>query len=561
LALPRSVQSVEPAQLKWLARQGVTTIIATGFPDSRLRALAASSGRAHLIVIAPRAQAPRSACAMSAGTLRTCAAFASSPLAAIRLSRRSVVDYVLVRVRTSSQLRMLRGSHAKRSRLIALLPLSRTAAGITAWRAGVAYASTDSALELGVDSSPRASTALTSYLSLLPHSKKAPTAGPGAGAAPGTANLWVDTNGGSCTRQTVAGNYVDGQACAGVSAAYRAAAAGDTITVTAGSYGHQVVPAGTKQLTIRNAAGATPVFGTTTISASDIRFSGIRIQRTDDPGSDIATLSVFGANDTIDGVDVDTKNAPLRQGIAASGDNNTFKNGSTYNVVDEKGALVSGSYNTFDNFDFHDVLLTDPLVHNECVYSNGPNLTVKNSHFWTCATMDLFITRGDWWGQAVYGGITIINNVFEHSTMETPGSWHYYSLAVHTNMQELRNWKVINNTFETTAWGGDNPAPGTIWANNVGNWDCSPGATFSHNVGNKCAASDKAVSPAASCGPPACSSLLGSDEGWVSPSSHNFHLTAGSAAINAADPAYAPATDKDGTARSGAPDAGAYEYR
>jgi hypothetical protein len=310
----------------------------------------------------------------------------------------------------------------------------------------------------------------------------------------------------------------------------------------------------------------TPVFGTTLIDASNITFVGIKIVRNDDPGSVAATLEAKGNNNTFDGVNVDSKymltgSTTGRQGIHAEGDNNVFKNGSTYNVVDEKGALVGGTNVTFDNFDFHDVLVTDSGVHNECVYSNGPNLTIKNSRFWNCATMDLFITRGDWWGQPLYGNITLINNVFAHATMEGAGSWHYYSLGINGGIiQEMRNWTVINNTFETEVSGGSTPAPGTIWANNVGDWSCYPQATFVNNVGMKCSASDKAVSPAASCAQPACSNPTTAAQGWRNPSVFDFHLTASSPAIGWASPTYAPATDKDGNARVGAADAGAYEY-
>ena len=40
----------------------------------------------------------------------------------------------------------------------------------------------------------------------------------------------------------------------------------------------------------------------------------------------------------------------------------------------------------------------------------------------------------------------------------------------------------------------------------------------------------------------------------------DFHLLSGSPAINSANATYAPATDKDGNARVGTPDRGAYEY-
>ena len=49
---------------------------------------------------------------------------------------------------------------------------------------------------------------------------------------------------------------------------------------------------------------------------------------------------------------------------------------------------------TFDNVVFHDVLVTDSAVHNECVYATGAEgLTVRNSRFYNCATMDLFFTE------------------------------------------------------------------------------------------------------------------------------------------------------------------------
>jgi hypothetical protein len=272
-------------------------------------------------------------------------------------------------------------------------------------------------------------------------------------------------------------------------------------------------------VTIRNAPGATPVF---------------------------KSIGVRASNVTLDGLHVNAQNTKSA-GIYNGGDHNTFRNGSVHGIVDEKGVLNTGSNAVFDNFDFYDVFVTSPEVHNECFYSNGPNLTLRNSHFWNCATMDLFITRGTWWRQPLYGGVTLINNVFGHTTTDEPGEWHYYSLGVHLGVEQLSHWRVVNNTFETPVNGGGLPAPGTVWANNVGSWECHAGAIFSHNVGQKCAASDKAV-------------LRRTEFGWVNPASHNFHLTARSPAIGAADPDYAPKSDKDGKDRTGRLEAGAYEY-
>jgi hypothetical protein len=389
-------------------------------------------------------------------------------------------------------------------------------------------------------------------------------------SARGGANLWVDANGGACARSGKAQRYVDARACGSLSAAYGAARPGDRVLVMAGRYGRQVLPAGKKKLTIRNAPGARPVLGTTSVEASNITLAGVTVRRDDDPGSSVATLDVKGGNNTFDRVHVNTRNMQGRQGIGAHGDRNTFKNGSTFNVVDEKGALVGGSHVAFVNFDFHDVRVTGSEVHNECVYSNGPNLTVRRSHFWKCPTMDLFITRGTWWNQPAYGGVTIENNVFEHSTMEGADSWHYYGLLFGGQLSEggapIRDLKVRYNTFEQSVSLVDSfrATGNSEWVGNVGGgWDCIPGMKFRHNVGEKCSASDKKVARPSSCGPPACRTVVTATQGWVDPAKHDFRLKAGAPAINAGDPSDFPRIDKAGKARParGKPDAGAYEHR
>ena len=367
----------------------------------------------------------------------------------------------------------------------------------------------------------------------------------------GLAQVWVDVSGGSCVRSGSPVGWVDGLACGSVQAAYAVAQAGDTVLVAAGTYGRQLVPAGSKPVMVRSAPGAVVVFGTTSVEASNLTLVGVRVVRNDDPGSFTATLEARGSNNVFDGVDVDSRNMPVRQGIYAKGDNTVFRNGSSFNVVDEKGAQVSGSNVTFDNMDFHDVLVTHSAVHNECIYSLGPGLTVRNSRFWNCATMDLFVTRGDWYGQPLYGNVTIENNVFAASRMPG-GAPHYYSLGINGGViQEMRNWRVVNNTFEIPASGGGTPAPGTLWANNLGDWSCYPGATFTGNVGKSCSPNDRAAS------------MTSIRAGWADPSTPpatDFHLTPNSPAINAANPTHAPPTDKDGNPRNGPPDAGAYEY-
>ncbi len=382
--------------------------------------------------------------------------------------------------------------------------------------------------------------------------------------------MWVDPSGGSCSRTAAPSRHADAKACRDLTSAYNIAASGDTLMVKRGTYGRQVLPGGSKRLTIRNAPGTRPVFGTTTVNASNIKLIGVTIRRNDDPGPHTATLEAEGANNTFDRVHVNTRNMSARQGIAASGDNNIFKNGSTFNVVDEKGALVAGTRVTFVNFDFHDVRLTNSAVHNECVYSNGPQLTVRRSRFWRCSTMDLFITRGNWWNQPPYGGVTIENNVFEHSTMEDRDSWHYTGLVLSGSLAydgaSLRGFKVRYNTFEQAVGleAGLRATGDSEWVGNVGGgWDCIPGMRFRYNVGQKCSATDKRVTPASSCGPPACARIRPAAQGWVNPAKHDLRLKARAPAINSGDPKDFPGVDKDGRARpiGRSPEAGAYEFR
>jgi hypothetical protein len=246
--------------------------------------------------------------------------------------------------------------------------------------------------------------------------------------------------------------------------------------------------------------------------------------------------------------------------------NVTLKNSRVGNVFDEKGAMLAGSSSTnptnlvIDNVEFHDVMVEGDGVHNECIMAHSPGITIRNSTFRNCATMDISLGRGDWWGQPPYGNVVLENNVFGHS-MNGSG-WHYYGLAWFVG--KFENARVVNNTFENAVrmesqHVGSGPYSG-VWANNIGGgWACLSGVTYRNNVGKVCHSSDKAVSPNSSCGPPACPSMQTMPVGWVNPSAFDFRLTASSVAVDAGTATYAPATDKDGKARTGIPDAGAYE--
>jgi hypothetical protein len=325
--------------------------------------------------------------------------------------------------------------------------------------------------------------------------------------------------------------------------AYNSSQSGDVIQVPAGTYGAQIVPDGTKAIT----------------------FQGL-------PGNKIRKLDNYSANTTFDRLDIDAAfGTPNGAAFESHGVANvTLKNSRVGNVIDQKGALLGGWGSTssmhvvIDNVYFHDVYQRGADVHNECIFSQVPGLTIRNSRFRNCATMDLMVTRGDFWGQPTYGGLTLENNVFAHSVNGEDPDWHYYGFLLHGNMGQLTNVRIVNNTFESPVGGittQDVHSASGVWANNIGGgWDCLPGITYRGNVGKKCAAPDIAVDPASSCAPPACTGRIIAPVGWVNSVGFDFHLRSSSPAVGAADPAYAPARDRDGKLRDGNPDSGAYEY-
>jgi hypothetical protein len=304
------------------------------------------------------------------------------------------------------------------------------------------------------------------------------------------------------------------------------------VSVAAGSDGAQEVPAGTKAVTIRGASGTT-----------------------------FSELDNSASNVTLDGLNVDAHFSQTTGFENHGADNVTFKNAMIGNITDEKGALISGSNFTFDNVFVHDVLVTASSVHNECVYAIGvPYMTIRNSRFRTCATMDVFFTYGSWWSPLPpeYGNVTLENNVFGHSNdVGGASTWHYYSVAVAATGPDggtLRGWTVRHNTFEIPANIERDSAPGTQWIGNLGDWNCVSGATYARNVGQSCGGSDISVSPASS------TRNRTAAFGWADPASFDFHLKPGSPAINTGIASDAQSTDRDGLLRDNQPDAGAYEF-
>jgi hypothetical protein len=81
-------------------------------------------------------------------------------------------------------------------------------------------------------------------------------------AAGSNANLWVDTDGGSCTRQATAGVYNNTQACGTLDAAFAASSAGDIVLVKCGTYPAQAINTvkSSGNVTFRSETGTCAIF-------------------------------------------------------------------------------------------------------------------------------------------------------------------------------------------------------------------------------------------------------------------------------------------------------------
>ena len=184
--------------------------------------------------------------------------------------------------------------------------------------------------------------------------------------------------------------------------AYNAAAPTSTLNVAAGNHGSQNI-SGSKNVTFLGADGAV-----------------------------LDKLDNKAANVTLDNIDIDGngRNVPI---LYNPGDNNTYKNLEIRDVTDVQMVTNTGRFANFTNVSFRDAVMTtageNAGVHMECLWSSGPNLIIRNSVFRDCSVMDLFLTRGDWYGQGNDCCVTLENNIFFPSERTNNGGLHYYSVG------------------------------------------------------------------------------------------------------------------------------------
>jgi hypothetical protein len=413
------------------------------------------------------------------------------------------------------------------------------------------------------------------------------------------ANLWIDEDGGTCTRSATPVAYTDTAACLppnrGLSQpanmlGWDNARSGDLVLVVdpAGTHDYPTLTLGpeTKTVTYKPASGR-PSFNGAVLSCDNCTVDGFKFWgQSSGPASAgeytvcneaglgdylNATVALCGVGDIRNfEVDGEDEGGPGQcanaidlsdRGAASESNGARLVNGSVHGYRDAKGFDGGLAYGLIDGVHFYDITRpatcnSDP--HNECLWvSTLTGATIRNSRFVRCPTQGILVSD---LGSPDWTGFTLEGNVFTHSVEGTPGvdDWHSSPVGISASPSLPRiDWTVRYNTFETKP--GLSSAPGSsgsVWYGNVGGAACGlEGFTYHHNVGETCGgASSVALSPAFN--------TEADPDGvtcWTDAPDANLALTAGCPGIGAGDPVAFPATDLLGAARTSPPDAGAYE--
>lgn len=396
---------------------------------------------------------------------------------------------------------------------------------------------------------------------------------PAAVAAAGTAQLWVDPSGGSCSRRARPGPWVDARACGSLRAAYRAARAGDTVGIVDGTYTSQTLPAGTKRVRFRAAGPGRPRFGQIVSAAANIVLRGVTIEARDvdanpractDP--DNAILYPCAPRQTFENVVVDGLNdgdAGLH-GIRGVGAGFVLRNSVVRNIVDAKGFEGGADGMVLDHNVWRGIIVTNELVHNECAFVDGGDRQVwRRNRFVGCPTMALFFTNFE--GGPAYRDVLVENNMVGRS-LDDEQQFHSGCAVVlgagPNGQNTFVGWTVRYNTFESCVFNEGSPSPADDtgsgrWYGNVGGgWGCVPEFTYHHNVGEACARTDvRAGAKSNDRGRP-------NRVPWYADApAGDLHLRPGARPIGRGDPRDFPPIDIDGQRRplGRLPDAGADE--
>ncbi len=350
--------------------------------------------------------------------------------------------------------------------------------------------------------------------------------------------------------------------CKTLNRAYKLAKPGQTVEMAAGTYTDTALSVDATKTSatdviFRPVAGATVTISPQLhVYAQHLELRGLRF--TSKLWIESSAADVTIRNSTL-------KNFDLYSSGKESSHDISFIGGSVGPSANENSRIASNGPSTsasprnilIDGVDFHDFTVSPGSgAHVECLQVWAvEGLTIRNSKFRNCEVFDIFLQKLPGGAAATPSNILIENNFFDCCASG------YYSIRMADHAgTSWKNVTIRNNSLNKEI----NPDPGVPYSNvkiigNVGPavkfWSGSTGAIqakpagveVDYNVwyaGAKVGSHDKVAAA-----------------GFRNAAAVDFHLNAGAAAINAGNPANAPATDIDGDARpaGGAPDAGADE--
>ena len=338
---------------------------------------------------------------------------------------------------------------------------------------------------------------------------------------------------------------------------------GQTVVMAAGSYADASVPPDASKtsptdVVVRPAAGASVSLSSEIhVTAKHLELRGLAFQR---------RLWVDGTAEDLTVRDADLATFTVMSSGAQAPEDISFIGGSDRPLVDANNIIASNGTSTtasptnilIDGDAFHDFTLSPGSgAHVECLQVwAADGLTIRNSRFRNCEVFDIFL-------QKLPGGAAA--TPVEHPDREQLHRLLSQRLLRHPLADHAGTQLEQRHDPQQLVQQGDQPRRRCPYSNvkiigNIGPEAraSTPGATdavkpqpagvtIDYNVwyaGAKVGPHDQ-VAPS----------------GFIDPAAFNFHIGPLSAAVNAADPANAPAADIDGEARpSGtAPDAGADE--
>lgn len=317
-------------------------------------------------------------------------------------------------------------------------------------------------------------------------------------AGPGTANLWVDTNGGTCTRQATAATYVDAAACSSFNVAYQAAASGDTVRVKAGGYGSQTItvasPNKTSAVTIRPEDDSTVVTVTSfgIIGADWVHLIGI-----DNPTTQSRYLIDDTPTDNPDHNTLEDIDGPWFDIL--DGTFNTVTGGDWGPCVADASngctARLIGANQTVDGIVVHDITSSDPTnFHPDGVFVRGcTTCVIRNSTFYNNQITDIRVQNCC--GNPPNDGLQVYNNWigipwanadltgFNHTGIDVDNEVAGFVIAFNSFASACTTSCAV---YPSATAFGTVASPAQIYGNLTGrSGSCSLNTTYSYNVYKK----------------------------------------------------------------------------